>query len=195
MIRAFIDVFPGGVLLSGYGRELILLGRNAQNVVFDPDLVAARLAAHPDVRRDLESIDLDSLTDLVTTFAGSSERMNAMTYGLLALTDDSPILEYSQDKLPEAIIPTDLFGPDEIRGFCPKCVTRRPDMPHIASTVALLEALYRSDVYRVVSRTRAVPNRRFRVGGDPAEIRAAWTASRYLRKIIPESALPPLPSK
>ncbi len=191
MIKAFIDVFPGGVLLSGYGRELILMGTKGPRVIFDPDAVAARLASHPAVREDLEAIDLARLSDLVTTFAGSAERMKALTEGMLALTDDSPILEYTPDKLTEAIIPVDLFGPDELGVFCPKCKTERSDLPHLQGLIRLNQALYHSNVFRVITRTREAIHPRFYVRKVSAEVaRAAWASSGYLRRLIPEAVLP-----
>ena len=42
-VRAFVDVYPNSVLLSGYTRELILVGRKDAPVTLDPDIVAAHV--------------------------------------------------------------------------------------------------------------------------------------------------------
>ena len=58
MIRAFVDVFPQAVLLSGAESDLILLGTTAERIEIDPDRLAAALARAPAVRMDLERVDL-----------------------------------------------------------------------------------------------------------------------------------------
>ena len=47
MVRAFIDVFPQSVLLSGTQAELLLVGTNAAKIEIDPGHVAARARAGP----------------------------------------------------------------------------------------------------------------------------------------------------
>src|SRR5262249_9108612 len=47
MVRAFVDVFPEAVLLSGWMDELILMGRHGGPPAIDPARVEARLAAAP----------------------------------------------------------------------------------------------------------------------------------------------------
>jgi spermidine synthase len=60
MIRAFLDVFPQAVLLSGAEDDLVLLGTVADRLVLDPARVAAALAAAPAVQTDLARVDLGS---------------------------------------------------------------------------------------------------------------------------------------
>ncbi|MBT9555356.1 MAG: hypothetical protein IV100_04960 [Myxococcales bacterium] len=191
LIKAFIDVFPGAVLANGYGRELILIGRNGGTISFDPDEVASRLEHNPALLADLRAIDLSSLTELVTSFVANHERMVTLTQGVAALTDDLPGLEYAPNKLPEAVIPIDLYGIRELPRFCPKCATARADLPLLAETVDLLTGLYASEPYLVISRTRPIAKRYLHTRSDPALLRAARQASGYLTRIIPDAAIRP----
>ena len=43
MVRAFIDVFPQSVLLSGMQSELLLVGTTAPRIEIDPDRLAGAL--------------------------------------------------------------------------------------------------------------------------------------------------------
>ena len=59
MIRAFIDVFPQAVLLSGAESDLMLLGATSgSRIEIDPGRLAAALARAPAVQADLERLDL-----------------------------------------------------------------------------------------------------------------------------------------
>src|SRR5262249_8751837 len=59
MVRAFVDVFPEAVLLSGWMDELILMGRHGGPPAIDPARVEARVAAAPQLSEDLARIQLD----------------------------------------------------------------------------------------------------------------------------------------
>ena len=48
MVRAFIDVFPQSVLLSGAEADLLLVGANGSRIEVDPDTLAEALAERPD---------------------------------------------------------------------------------------------------------------------------------------------------
>jgi predicted membrane-bound spermidine synthase len=47
IVRAFLDVFPGAVLLSGHGHQLILVGRKGGTLALDPERVRRALAGDP----------------------------------------------------------------------------------------------------------------------------------------------------
>jgi len=72
MIRAFVEVFPQAVLLSGAESDLILIGTTAERIEIDPDRLAAALARAPAVRMDLERVDLGEPHELIVTFVGSA---------------------------------------------------------------------------------------------------------------------------
>ena len=80
MVRAFIDVFPAAVLLSGAESDLQLIGTTGPGIEIDPGQIAARLASRPDVRADLERIDLGEVREIVGTFVGAAHTL-AARYG------------------------------------------------------------------------------------------------------------------
>ncbi|NUQ55970.1 MAG: hypothetical protein HUU14_08815, partial [Dehalococcoidia bacterium] len=75
MIRAFVDVFPASVLLSGDDNELILMGVNGPSITLDIDALERRIGERPAVRAELERIDLGALTEIAGMFAGSAEAL------------------------------------------------------------------------------------------------------------------------
>ena len=58
MIRAFVDVFPQAVLISGAEADLLLLGTNDSGIEIDPARLAAALTRAPAVKADLARVDL-----------------------------------------------------------------------------------------------------------------------------------------
>ena len=67
MVRAFVDVFPQAVLLSGAESDLLLLGTNGARIEIDPDRVSAALARSAGACADLERLDLGARHEIVGT--------------------------------------------------------------------------------------------------------------------------------
>jgi len=134
LVKAFVDVFPRSALLSGYGRELVLLGTTAPELVFDLDRVARNLEADPSIRADLANVEIASLTELVGTFVADAATLRRATESVSPLTDDRPSLEYSVLRFVAGkadAIPASLFDTRTLPGFCPKCFAPTPD-PRVA---------------------------------------------------------------
>jgi hypothetical protein len=113
MIRAFVDVFPQGVLLSGTGQELLLVGTNNSRIEIDPDRVARSLAEAPAVRADLERIGLATMKDIVATFVAPSKTLRDATIDEAPVTDDRPLQEYvAKSRLEPSVheLPTTIFA-------------------------------------------------------------------------------------
>lgn len=130
MVKAFLEVFPGAVLLSGWGPELILLGKKDGAPVFDLDPVSAALQARPAVAADLERIRLgnvangDGLRELAGAFVADASALARVTEGIEPITDDRPRMEYTFGEA--AMLSPSLFeGPGTnvrgIRTWCPRC--------------------------------------------------------------------------
>src|SRR5439155_15945550 len=94
MIRAFLDVFPQAVLISGAEADLLLIGANDSRIQVDPGRLAAALARAPAVEADLKRLDLGSVRELVGTFVGSARRLAEATRDSMPVSDDRPIQEY-----------------------------------------------------------------------------------------------------
>jgi spermidine synthase len=124
MVRAFIDVFPQSVLLSGTQAELLLIGTAAPRIEFDPVRLAAALEREATVRADLARLDLGSVRDIVGTFVGSAETLARATAGSAAVTDDRPLQEYGVvSGLSAGLmgVPSELFDVTGIAAWCPRC--------------------------------------------------------------------------
>jgi spermidine synthase len=150
MIRAFVDVFPRSVLLSGFGYELILMGTMAPRLEIDPEATAARVRGAPDVQRDLQAVDLASLTELVGTFVASGEALARASSPYPAVTDDYPIMEYaSSSRLVVHRVAMRLFESRDVAAWCPRCFDGGKITPALAGLDGYLGAL--AQAYRVAT--------------------------------------------
>jgi predicted membrane-bound spermidine synthase len=150
MARAFLDVFPRAVLLSGAQAELILAGTTADRIVIDPGRVEAALQQAPEVRSDLERLDLGTVTEIVGTFVGSENTLARATRESLPVTDDRPLQEHAvRSVLQTAVrgVPASLFDVAAVRDWCPTCLDGDRPAPIVAGLdtyLALLDHAYRS---------------------------------------------------
>jgi len=151
IIRSFLDVFPNANLLSGAGRELILIGSTGRAASFDPDLVGRKIEANPQVRDDLEDIHASSITELVATFVAGPVALEQATADVPAVTDDNPVMEYSRGITHvRTRLPEDVFDAWEIRGWCPDCFAgSRPtrELDELADLMAALSEHYQTDAF------------------------------------------------
>jgi spermidine synthase len=149
MVRAFMDVFPDGVLLSGWEDELILIGIKGSPPLLDPARVAVVLEREPEALRDLESMHAGTLLALAATFAGSAETLQAATAGVHPVTDDLPIMEYPEGS-PFATVRLagTLFAQEGLETWCPDCFSEGdpiPELQQLAHLQPALDAYYQSD--------------------------------------------------
>jgi spermidine synthase len=153
MVRAFLDVFPDAVLLSGYERHLILVGRKGAPNQIDPTELRARLLDRPLVRQDLEKIDLGSARAILGTFAAAGATLDMATAGVAPASDDWPVSEYTWTLWPKAgrPLPQQLFNVSQIIEWCPRCIVdgrMDPALDGLVETLRYLGAWYQSDHYR-----------------------------------------------
>lgn len=120
MVRAFIDVFPSSVLLSGNAAELILMGTPAPELVLDLDVVERNLRDRPHVADDLAHVRMGTLTEIVATFVSNADHLRRATAGVAPVTDDKPVMEYTWGK-PNELSPLLFGGTGDAPSFCPKC--------------------------------------------------------------------------
>jgi len=195
MVRAFVDVFPHAVLLSGWTDELILMGTTAERIEIDPARVEAKLAAAPRLREDLQHVYLSTLTEIVGTFVGAPETLIAATILYPAATDDAPTQEYwARAGTPDPEVIKVLFDPRRAASWCPAClVNGRPaaGLEGLPRHLALLTAIYRDPVFQRYGRPLAAEAQVFRVAIDPAVARDAIASSGYLRRLFPGTAPSP----
>jgi spermidine synthase len=182
MVRAFVDVFPESVLLSGAGSDLLLLGVNGPRIEIDPDAVAARLAKAPEVRSDLERIDLGAIHEIVGTFVGSARTLSAATRSVAPVVDDRPMQEYGVKSMLSVGhgVPASIIDLTRVSEWCPRCVMGRQFVPALQDLPVYFELLglaYNASAAEVA------------VAAHLAETEGRTVAgSGYLGAIVPESA-------
>ena len=124
MVRAFIDVFPQSVLLSGTQAELLLVGTTADSIEVDPDRLSRALASAPKVLADLRRIDLGTVKEIVGTFMGSAQTLARATRESRAVSDDRPLQEYGVSSVVGATtsgVPAALVDLPAAAQWCPRC--------------------------------------------------------------------------
>ena len=179
MTRAFIEVFPNAVLLSGANMNLLLVGANDARNVIAPSPVADALARAPAVQADLERLDLGSLRDLVGTFVAPAAVLADATKTARPVTDDRPLQEYGRWSLVdfgEGGIPPSLIAVGRVADWCPDCFLDGQPVAAVGGLDAylgLVELAYRTPADRV------------RAGGAAAGRRIA--GSGYLGSIVPDA--------
>jgi spermidine synthase len=180
MIRAFIDVFPQAVLVSGAEADLLLLGVNDSRIEIDPAHVAAALGRAPAVEADLRRLDLGSVREIVGAFIASPRTLHEAASGATATSDDHPMQEYdvrSLLNLGEAV-PASVVDLSQVASWCPRCFidgAPAPIVDGLDTYLALLDLAYRASPSEL-ARVRRLAGPRVIAG------------SAYLGSVVPESA-------
>ena len=149
MIRAFLDVFPNAVLLSGAHSELLLIGANESRVEIDPARLAAALSNAPAAHADLKRLALGSVREIVGTFLASAETLAEASRHSAPVTDDRPIQEYGvRSRLPVAGggVPASVVDLSQVAVWCPKCFAAGRPVPladGLDTYLALLDMAYK----------------------------------------------------
>jgi len=182
MIRAFVDVFPQSVLVSGAEADLLLVGANDSRIEIDPALVANAMTNAPALRADLQWVDLGSVREIVGAFLASPQKLSAATRNSAPVTDDRPIQEYGVRSLLALGdgLPASVADVREVAAWCPKCFADGKPVPLVQGLdtyLALLGRAY-SATPAEAARTRLLAEEGTRrVDG-----------SAYLGALVPESA-------
>jgi predicted membrane-bound spermidine synthase/cytochrome c-type biogenesis protein CcmH/NrfG len=176
MVRAFVDVFPQSVLLSGMGPELLLVGTTASTISIDPVRVARTLEREPRVLADLRRLDLGTPTEIVGMFVGSARTLARATTTAREVSDDWPLQEYGvrSAAAPTGGVPASLFDVGSVAAWCPRCFDNgRPaaSVPSLDMYLALLDNAYRTGAQRASS------------GAESHLI----LGSRYLGDVVPDT--------
>ena len=182
MVRAFVDVFPQAVLISGAEADLLLLGANDSHIEIDPARVAGRLAKAPAVQADLRRLDLGTLREIVGTFVGSAATLARATRDVPPVSDDRPIQEYGVSSLLDfgEAVPASIVDLGEVAAWCPTCFAGGkpvPDVEGLDLYLALVDRAYRAPPLDV-ARARNLGEQHGRV----------VAGSAYLGALVPESA-------
>ena len=182
MIRAFIDVFPQAVLISGAEADLLLLGANDSRIEIDPGKVAAALSSAPAAQADLQRLDLGTVREIV----GAVRRLRAEAprgdQGLGAGERRPARSEYGVRSLLNfgEAVPASIVDLRQVAAWCPKCFADGKPVPLVEGLdtyLALLERAYGASPVEE-GRVRRLAERQDRT----------IAGSAYLGAIVPESA-------
>ena len=182
MVRAFVDVFPEAVMISGAEADLLLVGTNQPHIEIDPERLNTALARAPAVRADLLRLDLGTTREIVGAFVGSPRTLAAATHETPPASDDRPLQEYSVRSLLDfgEAVPASLVDLGEVAAWCPACfVDGRP------SPAAEGLDTYLALAGRAYAASPAEMARVRRSAGQESRLIAG---SAYLGAIVPESA-------
>ncbi len=182
MIRAFVDVFPSSVLLSGAQADLLLLGTTDSRIEIDPARVSAALSSQPAVLADMRRLDLGSVREIVGTFLGSAQRLSEATRGTFAVSDDRPLQEYAPSPLPNLgeAVPGTAVDLSQVGAWCPRCFVDGKPAPlaeGLDTYLGLLDLAYLASPEEAM-RARFLADRQGRL----------VDGSAYLGSMVPESA-------
>lgn len=151
MVRAFVDVFPNAVLLSGHQAELILLGQRDGDNQIDVRAVERNLALRPTVQQDLEHVAMGSLTEIIGTFVADAETLRRVTAEAAPITDDLPTMEYTIiSHAMRNLIPAELFTVNRISSWCASCFEAGVPIEPVEDLeryLAVMGAMYESRMY------------------------------------------------
>jgi len=189
MVRAFLEVFPQSVLLSGAQAELLLVGTTAARIELDPASVAARLEREPAVREDLARVDLGTVREIAGTFVGSAETLARATADSPAVTDDHPLQEYGvRSGLSTGLmgVPSSLFDLTQVSAWCTRCLDEGSSPSEVADLDLYLGLLQQAYLAPVIDVARAAASRSPGLSGVEGS-RRIW-GSAYLGAVLPDSA-------
>jgi len=185
MIRAFIDVFPQSVLLSGAQADLLLIGTAGPNIELDPYRLASELMTRPAARDDLVRLDLGSVREIAGAFVGSARTLTEATNGVRPVTDDWPSTEYSVLSAlnPGEDVPANVVNLDRLPEWCPTCFSNGRPVPVVAGL-----DLYMRIMQLAYEASPAEGARLTELANAAAPDRRLVAGSAYLGAIVPESA-------
>jgi spermidine synthase len=183
MIRAFVEVFPQAVLISGAYPMLQLVGANDSRIEIDPVRVATTLSRAPAVQADLQRLDLGSVREIVGTFVGSAHTLADASRSSSPVSDDRPLPEYSVRSLLNVVpagMPASVAGLSRIAEWCPGCFIGGKPAP-------LVEGL---DTYlALLARVYDVPLEGMTANFSDPRTRQMIKSSAYLDTVLSNAAI------
>jgi tetratricopeptide (TPR) repeat protein len=182
MVRAFVEVFPQAVLLSGAEADLLLVGTAGPRIQIDPRQLTAALANAPAVQADLRRLDLGSAREIVGAFVGSARTLAEATQDIGPASDDRPLQEYGVRSLLDsgAAVPASIVDLRQVAAWCPDCFAEGRPVPLVEGLDVYLTLIARAYAASPadVARARSLSERRSRT----------IAGSAYLGAIVPDSA-------
>ena len=183
MIRAFVEVFPQAVLLSGAQPNLQLVGTNDSRIEIDPARVTTALSRAPAVHADLRRLDLGNMREIVGTFLGSTRTLAEASRSAIPVSDDRPLQEYGVKSLlnfESTGAPPSVVDLGRVAEWCPGCFVSRTPVALVDGLDTYLALLARAYFVSLDGMTANL--------ADP-RTQEMITGSRYLETILHSAAI------
>jgi spermidine synthase len=153
IIRAFIEVFPSSILLSGSEQELILIGTKDSSLTLDLEHLIETIKNNPALKADLKAIHLDTPTEIVGSFLNAQSALKKATQKVLPISDDYPIMEYStfHGQCKDRLFPMVIINLDMVTKWCPGCFKGSepdPSIRNISKYFYFLTQFYNSKRFK-----------------------------------------------
>jgi spermidine synthase len=180
MVRAFVEVFPQSVLLSGTQGELLLLGTSGASITVNPDRLARALERAPKAADDLRRLDLGTVTEIVGTFVGAADTLARATRDSRTVSDDRPLQEYGVRSVVGSGttgVPAALIDLPAAAMWCPRCFDgdlATPAAADLDTYLALMDEAYHAPAGTVSAAA---------AGARPRRI----LGSAYLGAVLPDT--------
>jgi spermidine synthase len=141
-VRAFVNVFPHSILISGYRNNLILMG-SPNPFRFDVQKLRARIDSNTALKQDLQAISSNDLTEITGSFVMGERGLAEYTANADPVTDDHPSMEYSKSiHFLSAQDPRIYDGMAEVWDYLDET-----QVPMLRDYIALMEIMYHEDAY------------------------------------------------
>jgi spermidine synthase len=137
-IKAFINVFPQSIIVSGHSRHLILIGR--KDLPVNLDLASFKRRMTPSVRKDLHHYFLYPEVNFFSTFVNTAVGLQIATENSNPITDDYPINEYFN--LKGDSIDAKVFDVSRLKEWCPTCFEGSEKIDKLEDYQRLLSDIY-----------------------------------------------------
>jgi spermidine synthase len=141
-IRAFVNVFPHSILISGYRNNLILMG-SPNAFRFDVQKLRARIDSNTALKQDLQAISADDLTEITGSFVIGERGLAEYTANADPVTDDRPSMEYSKSIHFLSAQDSRIYdGMAEVWDYLDET-----QVPLLRDYIALMEIMYHEEAY------------------------------------------------
>ncbi len=141
-VKAFVNVFPHSMLISGYRNNLILMG-SPKPFRFDAQDLRARIDSNTALKQDLQAISADGLTEITGSFVLGERGLAEYTADADPVTDDHPSMEYSKSiHFLSAQDPRIYDGMAEVWDYLDEM-----QIPLLRDYIALMEIMYHEEAY------------------------------------------------
>jgi predicted membrane-bound spermidine synthase len=145
-IKAFVNVFPHSILISGYRNNLILMG-SPSSFHFDLPTLRARIDSNAALKQDLQVVSANDLTEIAGSFVMGERGLAEYSANAAPVSDDHPTMEYS--KSIHYLSPQD---PEIYDGMAEAWnYLDETQVPFLTDYLALMEIMYHQTAYLEVS--------------------------------------------